>query len=76
VLSDIPDDTYIVFAFIDLNDNESVEPGEPVGHFQTGTYGWAPDPVVVSAGASVARVDIKIIDQPPPPAWSPAPTAS
>jgi hypothetical protein len=76
VLSDIADDTYLVFAFIDLNDNASVEPGEPVGHFQTGTYGWAADPVVVSGGASVARVDVTILDQPAPPPESPAPTVS
>jgi hypothetical protein len=76
VLSDMPDDTYLVFAFIDLNDNASVEPGEPIGHFQTGTYGWSADPVVVSGGASVSRVDITILDQPAPPAESPAPTVS
>jgi hypothetical protein len=76
VLSDIADDTYLVFAFIDLNDNTYVEPGEPVGHFQTGAYGWASDPVVMSGGASVARVDITILDQPAPPAESPAPTVS
>ena len=73
-LSGVPDNTYVVWAFIDLNGDAQVQLGEPVGFYKTGKYGWSADPVVISGGIAATGVDLTILDQSAPPPESPAPT--
>jgi len=54
VLPNLPDGTYYVLSYMDINGNGSEDPGEPFG-----IYG-SPDPVVVSSGGEATGVDMTL----------------
>lgn len=54
VLPNLPDGTYYVASYMDINGNGSEDPGEPFGIFGT------PDPVVISGGGEATEVDMTL----------------
>ncbi|UCD84607.1 MAG: chitobiase/beta-hexosaminidase C-terminal domain-containing protein [Deltaproteobacteria bacterium] len=55
-LYNLPDDTYYLLSFMDVNGNMQLDAMEP-----TGMYG-APDPVTIFGGSSETGIDIILID--------------
>jgi hypothetical protein len=54
VLPNLPDGTYYVLSYMDINNNGSEDTGEPFGIYGT------PNPVVISGGSQAAGVDITL----------------
>ncbi|RLD13629.1 MAG: hypothetical protein DRI22_04035, partial [Caldiserica bacterium] len=56
-LSGLPDDTYFIFALLDLNGNGEPDPDEPNGDYEAFKSTTGPQPVVISGGADVTGID-------------------